>query len=181
LRWRLVDRVVFFQPWEKIAVVKQGTFEEYRLMERWGCPNIGPPLFLLESAFQAAAWLVEASTDFEMTSRPIEVERFAALPGLAPGEGLLWRLTVAGKTSETVDFKATSIRFDRTVDQAAAAAAEASSLSRSPIAAATDASAYDASTYDSSTCGLSFKAAITPLSDLNRPEYRRALWAELVF
>jgi hypothetical protein len=44
-------------------------------------------------------------------------------------------------------------------------------LSDSLIEAATDKSAY----------GSYFKVALTPLADLNRPEYQRDLWRELLF
>ncbi|MDR1658567.1 MAG: hypothetical protein LBT47_13650 [Deltaproteobacteria bacterium] len=162
MRWCLVDRVVFFQPWAKITIIKRGTFEEYRLMKCWGGPNLGPPLFLLESAFQAAAWLVQASSDFEMTLRPFEVERFDTPPGLAPGEGLLWHVTAAPMTGGLMDFTASSIRLNGAMDAAKAV----TEFSR-PNGTLT------------TSDGLLFKGVLTPLADLYRPDYQRALWREL--
>lgn len=127
MRWQLVDRLLNFSAWGHLVALKLGTFEEQNLMARFGGPPRVPALLVLESAFQAARWLAEGSSDFELTfspgeARPFEADRLGGFGpgngpdggplrpdlGLAPSEGVVWLLRVERRQKDRVDILAFS-------------------------------------------------------------------------
>lgn len=74
MKWRMLDRVVAFQPWQRLAAVKAVSFEELTLLERWGRAGELPASLCLELGVEAARWLAVASSDYEFA---------AALSGIA--------------------------------------------------------------------------------------------------
>ena len=86
MRWQFTDKALFFAPWNALLMLKAGSLEEYGLLERWGEPGRAPAILLLESSFQSARWLVEASSSFVLSCEPLEIEHWNAPPGLRPGE-----------------------------------------------------------------------------------------------
>jgi 3-hydroxymyristoyl/3-hydroxydecanoyl-(acyl carrier protein) dehydratase len=69
MRWRLVDRIVAFEPWARIAGRKASTFEEISLLDRFGRPGEFPASLVLECAVQLAGWLVLASSGHRRAAR----------------------------------------------------------------------------------------------------------------
>ncbi|MDR1085892.1 MAG: hypothetical protein LBP22_13815 [Deltaproteobacteria bacterium] len=116
MRWLFIDRILDFKPWEHIGVLKLGTLEEYFLLERWGEPAKSPGLILLESAIQAADWLVEASSDFSLTFSLKELYDFKSLRGLGPAEGLVWFIRVAAAEKSHLELVAQSYRCSEATD-----------------------------------------------------------------
>jgi hypothetical protein len=76
MKWRLVDRVLGFEPWVRLRAAKALSFEEQSLLERWGRPGEAPPGLVLESCVEAARWLVAASSSFTQTTRLLGLEDF---------------------------------------------------------------------------------------------------------
>ncbi len=64
MRWRLVDRVVEFTPWERIAGTKAVSFEEYSLLRAFGRKGDLPESLLLGACAELARWLATASSGF---------------------------------------------------------------------------------------------------------------------
>ena len=102
MRWRFVDKAVFFTPWEAIAIIKAGSLEEYSLLERWGESGLAPASLLLESCVQAARWLVEASSSFSLTCELREVVFWHGMEGLRPGERYWAFLQVVERDGESL-------------------------------------------------------------------------------
>lgn len=102
MRWRFTDSICSFSPWESILTLKAGTLEEYSLLERWGEPGIAPSAFLLESAVQAARWLVEASSGFTRSADPAELHQWPVERGLLPGERCCSLAVVHEKTASSI-------------------------------------------------------------------------------
>ena len=104
MRWQFTDRILHFQPWKTISVLKAGSLEEYSLLERWGEPGQAPAALLLESCIQAARWLVEGSSGFTLTCEPLEIPYWKVLPGLKPGERFCIFLQVAEQDRAQISF-----------------------------------------------------------------------------
>ncbi|HOX07744.1 MAG TPA: hypothetical protein PK280_15195 [Planctomycetota bacterium] len=64
MRWRFVDRVTAFGPWQSIAGRKAVSLEEYKLLEPLGRQGVLPESLVLECCVELARWLVAASSDF---------------------------------------------------------------------------------------------------------------------
>ncbi|MDR3054310.1 MAG: hypothetical protein LBU53_02760 [Zoogloeaceae bacterium] len=104
MRWQLTDKALFFAPWQSILTLKAGSLEEYSLLERWGEPGQAPATLLLESFFQSARWLIEASSSFTLSCVPLEIDYWNVLPGLKPGERFCAFLRVTEHNRERVRF-----------------------------------------------------------------------------
>ncbi|MDR0441671.1 MAG: hypothetical protein LBI59_11950 [Candidatus Accumulibacter sp.] len=156
MRWRFTDKALFFSPWAAILTLKAGTLEEYSLLERWGEPGRAPAAFLLESCFQSARWLVEASSAFALSCAPVEVAHWRALPGPRPGERFCAFLRVTGRDSAQIRF----------------------ALRQKILAPGEDAPAPDAWPAVGEDDGR-FTCAFTPLSAWDSPADRACLWQEI--
>ena len=154
MRWRFVDRILFFEPWKRLIALKACSLEEYSLLERWGRPGIAPGILILESGIQAARWLVEASSGFASGMDVREISRWRAEEGLSPGERLRMDVTVAAISGDDIHF---SVRLTRIApgDPGQAEPREAGEP------------------------GLVFAASLAPLQGRDVPRDREALWNEL--
>ena len=64
MKFRLVDKITSWAPWQHIRGVKAVSFEEYSLKESFGETPRLPEMLLLESFLQLGNWLVVLSSDF---------------------------------------------------------------------------------------------------------------------
>jgi len=64
MKFRMVDRIIAWEPYRAIRGVKTVSFEEYELKERLGDEPSLPESLLMESLFQLGNWLVILSSDF---------------------------------------------------------------------------------------------------------------------
>ena len=95
MKFRLVDKIIAWSPYERISGLKAVSFEEYCLKEAFGDEARLPETLLLESFLQLGNWLLLLSSDYNqigMVSRISEV-RFHAF--LLPGQQLRMDVTVA--------------------------------------------------------------------------------------
>jgi hypothetical protein len=97
MRWRFVDKVESFQPWQAATGRKAISFEEASLCERLGRKGVLPESLVLESCVQLVRWLVAASSEFATTCLLTEVERFALLHKVGMGDSLALAATVLGR------------------------------------------------------------------------------------
>jgi hypothetical protein len=165
-----VDSILDYQPWKYLSISKLGTLEEYYLLKRWGEPAASPPLLLLESALEAAAWLAEASSDFTLTFLPSEIEGFGETYGLKPSESIIWHLLVTSYSSQDIRLSAHIQRFSGV---------------NSPLASRQNIKATDVfqSNYDKSEQSadrpLILTGTLVHLSEYNSAQQRGELWHEL--
>ena len=95
MKFRLVDKIIAWSPYQSISGLKAVSFEEYCLKEAFGDEARLPETLLLESFLQLGNWLLLLSSDYNqigMVSRISEV-RFHAF--LLPGQQLRMDVTVA--------------------------------------------------------------------------------------
>jgi hypothetical protein len=117
MKWRLVDQVVAFAPWEHIAAVKALSFEEATLLERWGREGDVPPSLLLESCVEAARWLVAASSDFAYTAALAQCERFE-FGSLRPIVPLTVSVSVTSRSPQRLQVRAECLAQGRSAPAA---------------------------------------------------------------
>ena len=95
MKFRLVDKIIAWSPYQSISGLKAVSFEEYCLKEAFSDEARLPEALLLESFLQLGNWLLLLSSDFNqmgMVSRISEV-RFHAF--LSPGQQLRMEVTIA--------------------------------------------------------------------------------------
>ena len=63
MKFRLVDRILDWEPRRVIRGVKAVSFEEYELKRAWGDEPCLPESLVLESLLQLGNWLVIRSSD----------------------------------------------------------------------------------------------------------------------
>jgi len=103
MKWRMVDRVLAFQPWQSLTAVKAVSFEELTLLERWGHPPGEPPSLCLEVGVEAARWLVAASSGFELATMLSEAADFQFAQ---PLDGEILRAAISVTQRDTASLRA---------------------------------------------------------------------------
>lgn len=76
MRWRFIDRVTSWTPWQAITGLKTVSLEEYYLHERLGREGALPESLLVASCDELLRWLVTASSGFAGSSTLAAVDRF---------------------------------------------------------------------------------------------------------
>ena len=99
MRWRFLDRVDEFEPWERISGRKAISLEEYSLLERLGRPGSFPESLVLETCVELVRWLVAASSGFTWSCVLTEVDGFRVERETGPGEVLELGATVERRPS----------------------------------------------------------------------------------
>jgi 3-hydroxyacyl-[acyl-carrier-protein] dehydratase len=88
MKFRLVDKITSWAPWEHITGIKAVSFEEYSLKEAFGEEPRLPELLLLESFLQLGNWLIMLSSDFRQMGSVARISEVRFHGCLAPGEML---------------------------------------------------------------------------------------------
>jgi 3-hydroxyacyl-[acyl-carrier-protein] dehydratase len=88
MKFRLVDKITSWTPWQKITGVKAVSFEEYSLKEPFGEQPQLPDMLLLESFLQLGNWLVILSSDFQKMGVVARLSEVRFHSRLLPGQQL---------------------------------------------------------------------------------------------
>jgi 3-hydroxymyristoyl/3-hydroxydecanoyl-(acyl carrier protein) dehydratase len=96
MKFRMVDRIVAWEPQRTIRGVKAVSFEEYELRRPLGYPPALPETLILESLFQLANWLVILSTDYSRMAIGTQLDKARFLSPLLPGRRLELEIAVRG-------------------------------------------------------------------------------------
>jgi 3-hydroxymyristoyl/3-hydroxydecanoyl-(acyl carrier protein) dehydratase len=88
MKFRMVDKIVSWQPRQAIRGVKAVSLEEYCLKAPFGGPPALPESLLLEALFQLGNWLVMLSTDFQQMGMIVRVGEVRFDDRLRPGQRL---------------------------------------------------------------------------------------------
>ena len=94
MKFRMVDRIVEWQPHRRICGVKAVSFEEYELSRSVGAEPCLPATLMLESLFQLGNWLVMLSTDFRQMGLVLRFDEVRFWDRLRPGESLHMEVVV---------------------------------------------------------------------------------------
>jgi 3-hydroxyacyl-[acyl-carrier-protein] dehydratase len=107
MKFRMVDRILGWQPRRTITGVKAVSFEEYSLKSPWGGPAYLPESLLMEALFQLGNWLIVLSSDFTRMGLLVRVEevRFhEPLRQTGPGQSIQMDIEVVSYRDDGIVF-----------------------------------------------------------------------------
>jgi 3-hydroxyacyl-[acyl-carrier-protein] dehydratase len=89
MRFALIDRIVELHPGERITAVKSPTLTEEFLQDHFPLFPVMPGVLMLESMYQASAWLLRKTDDFSSSMVLLKEARTVKYAGLVrPGQVL---------------------------------------------------------------------------------------------
>ena len=88
MKFRLVDKITSWSPWQNISGLKAVSFEEYSLKEAFGERPRLPETLLLESFLELGNWLVVLSSDFRQMGTVARISEVRFHNYLLPGQRL---------------------------------------------------------------------------------------------
>jgi len=107
MRFTLIDRIVEYEPWQKIAARKNLTLAEEYLADHFPGFPVMPGVLMLEAMTQAGAWLVRASEDFRHSMVVLREARNVKYGTFVePGQTLTIKAEVLGHDDREVKLKA---------------------------------------------------------------------------
>jgi 3-hydroxymyristoyl/3-hydroxydecanoyl-(acyl carrier protein) dehydratase len=102
MKFRLVDRILAWQPRQGIRGMKAASFEEYQLKEPLADEPCLPETLLVESLFQLGNWLVVLSSDFTEMGLVVRFEEIRFFDRLRPGQCVEMDVAVRSYRSDGV-------------------------------------------------------------------------------
>jgi len=115
LKFRFVDKITSWQPWQTIAGTKAVSFEEYCLKESFGDGPRMPEMLLLESFLQLGNWLVMLSSDFTSTGMVARISEVRFDGFLLPGERIHLQAHLTRRHEDGVELRGEGHVGDRLV------------------------------------------------------------------
>jgi 3-hydroxymyristoyl/3-hydroxydecanoyl-(acyl carrier protein) dehydratase len=115
MKFRFVDRITAWSPWERIQGVKAVSFEEYQLKEAFGDEARLPETLLLESFFQLGNWLILLSSGFQQAGCVVRLGEARFHDALRPGEVACLDVTVTRRHEEGIEFAGKGRAGDRVI------------------------------------------------------------------
>ena len=103
MKFRLVDKITSWSPYQWIRGAKSVSFEEYCLKESFSEEPRLPETLLLESFLQLGNWLVLLSSDFRETGMVVRISEVRFRGVLAPGGQLEMEVTVARRREDGLE------------------------------------------------------------------------------
>jgi 3-hydroxymyristoyl/3-hydroxydecanoyl-(acyl carrier protein) dehydratase len=103
MKFRLVDRIESWTPYQRIRGVKAVSFEEYQLKEAFGDPPRLPELLILESFLQLGNWLILLSSDFRQMGLVIRLAKVCFHEAVLPGQQLRMEINLARHRADGFD------------------------------------------------------------------------------
>lgn len=100
MKFRLVDKIVSWSPYQRIIGIKAVSFEEYCLKESFGDEPRLPETLLLESFLQLGNWLILLSSDFKETGVVVRISEVRFTGFLLPGQQLRMEVTLARRRED---------------------------------------------------------------------------------
>jgi len=94
MKFRLVDKITSWSPYQQITGVKTVSFEEYCLKDPFGEEARLPETLLLESFLQLGNWLILLSSDFKNMGVAVRISEVRFHDFLRPGERLEMKAAV---------------------------------------------------------------------------------------
>jgi 3-hydroxymyristoyl/3-hydroxydecanoyl-(acyl carrier protein) dehydratase len=100
MKFRLVDKITSWAPWQNISGIKAVSFEEYSLKEAFGEQFRLPEMLLLESFLQLGNWLVMLSSDFHQMGTVARISEVRFHDYLLPGQRLQFEVRVTRRRED---------------------------------------------------------------------------------
>jgi len=94
MKFRFVDKIIRWRPYQSITGLKAVSFEEYNLKEAFGGDAHLPESLLLESFLQLGNWLFWLSSDFAEMALVVRITSVQFHHGLMPGQTVRMEVTL---------------------------------------------------------------------------------------
>jgi 3-hydroxymyristoyl/3-hydroxydecanoyl-(acyl carrier protein) dehydratase len=107
MKFRLVDKIVSWSPYQRISGIKAVSFEEYCLKESFGDEPRLPETLLLESFLQLGNWLILLSSDFKETGMVVRISEVRFHGFLLPGRQLRMEVTLVRRREDGLELSGT--------------------------------------------------------------------------
>lgn len=104
MKFRLVDRIVAWEPRESIQGIKTVSFEEYQLKSAWGDEPALPESLLIESLLQLGNWLVILTSNFTEMALVVRIQEIQLRDRLRPGESLTGEVNIRSYRTDGIVF-----------------------------------------------------------------------------
>ena len=104
MKFRMVDRIIDFQPKRSIRGIKVVSFEEYQLKSAFADDPHLPETLIMEGLFQLGNWLIMLSSDFSQMGLLVRTNQVQFLEVLRPGQSLLMEVEVRSYRSDGIAF-----------------------------------------------------------------------------
>jgi 3-hydroxymyristoyl/3-hydroxydecanoyl-(acyl carrier protein) dehydratase len=115
MKYRMVDRILAWEPRRTIRGIKTVSFEEYELREPQGDEPYLPESLIMESLFQLGNWLVVLTSDYSQMGLVLQWDE-ASFPGrLRPGRRLHMEINARSWREDGIVFDGTAWDGEKTV------------------------------------------------------------------
>lgn len=102
MRFTLIDRITELEPGQRLTAVKNLTLAEEYLEDHFPLFPVMPGVLMLESLYQAGAWLVRCSEDFAHSMVQLaEANNVKFNDFVEPGETLIVRARIQRQNEQT--------------------------------------------------------------------------------
>jgi 3-hydroxymyristoyl/3-hydroxydecanoyl-(acyl carrier protein) dehydratase len=115
MKFRMVDRILAWEPRHMIRGVKTVSFEEYELRRRLGDEPCLPESLVMEALFQLGNWLLVLSSDYTKMGLVVQWDEARFPERLRPGHRLHMEVTVRSWREEGVLLDGTARDGEKTV------------------------------------------------------------------
>jgi 3-hydroxyacyl-[acyl-carrier-protein] dehydratase len=115
MKFRLVDKILSWAPYQQIIGLKAVSFEEYCLKEPFGDEPRLPETLLLESFLQLGNWLILLSSDFKLLGMVVRLSEVRFHEPLRPGQQVRMQVNLVRHREDGLELDAEGRINDRAV------------------------------------------------------------------
>jgi len=115
MKFRMVDRILSWEPHKSIRGLKRVSFEEYSVKARFGDEPCLPESLLVESLFQLGNWLIILSSGFTEMGLIVRFQEVRFDAPLRPGGRLIMELEALSYRNDGVLFDGRAFEGERLI------------------------------------------------------------------
>ncbi|MHC4642845.1 MAG: 3-hydroxyacyl-ACP dehydratase FabZ family protein [Planctomycetota bacterium] len=104
MKFRMVDRIVKFEPRRSIYGIKTVSFEEYQLKSAFADRPCLPESLVMESLFQLGNWLIMLTSDFSQMGLVIRTNEIEFIQSPGPGHKMFMEVQVRSYRDDGILF-----------------------------------------------------------------------------
>lgn len=104
MKFRMVDRIVKFEPRRSIYGIKTVSFEEYHLKSPFTDRPCLPESLVIESLFQLGNWLIMLTSEFSQMGLVIRTNEVEFIRPLGPGQNMFMEVQVRSYRDDGILF-----------------------------------------------------------------------------
>ena len=106
MRFRMIDRIIGYEPWKRIEAVKVLSLSEEYLGDHFPSFPVMPGVLMLEAMTQAASWLMRLSGGMDGAIYPLVAVKAVRYGGfVVPGNELRLVVEIVGRDGDVTRFK----------------------------------------------------------------------------